>query len=519
MSLLIKALDNAEKNKKAEQSKNLAEEKPVSPPVLELEEIEPKRTNQVSSETASEKLEITPSSYAANHLTLEEEAGLSPTLDPKYTKPKPNAEKQAAKSASSKSVAQSTASQAHGNETVPTKVPVLPPVFQNLAAQSATQNAVESQQKTAAKVFAANQTIKKNSSVTALVLLGVAGALIIWLGLQGYHHIRTMLTPQAVVVTPTSVPAVNTQEMAAVVAQAAQIDQGSAEAQPSSVTQAKANETGQGSTADDGKEQAINAALVPKEVSTKPAKVEELTQDAVIFTDSYQVADAKPGNKNKRVNRANPVDTAEDAPTGNASNAIKLTRKASSSGVDPTLASAYQAFVHGEDVAAQQQYRQVLQRDIRNVDALLGMAAIAQRQGRDADAAGWYQKVLEIEPKNAIAQTALINTQASSDAVATESKIKSLLTQQPEAANLHAALGNLYASQNQWPAAQEAYFNASRYAPNNADYTFNLAVSLEQLGKPGLALIQYQRALDLVNQSGAASPDKAQITARIRALQ
>jgi uncharacterized protein HemY len=187
--------------------------------------------------------------------------------------------------------------------------------------------------------------------------------------------------------------------------------------------------------------------------------------------------------------------------------------------VDPTLAAAYQAFVRGEDATAQQQYRQVLQRDVRNIDALLGMAAIAQRQGREADAFGWYQKVLEIEPRNTIAQTALINAQTSSDGVASESRIKSLLAQQPEAANLHAALGNLYANQNQWPAAHEAYFNASRYAPNNADYAFNLAVSLEQLGKPNLALIQYQRALELVNQSGAASPDKAQIAARIRALQ
>jgi uncharacterized protein HemY len=187
--------------------------------------------------------------------------------------------------------------------------------------------------------------------------------------------------------------------------------------------------------------------------------------------------------------------------------------------VDPTLLSAYQAFNRGEDALAQQQYRQVLQRDVRNVDALLGMAAIAQRQGRDADAFGWYQKVLEVEPKNTVAQSALINAQASTDGTATESRIKSMLAQQPEAAHLHEALGNLYAGQNQWPAAQEAYFNASRYAPNNADYAFNLAISLEHLGKSGLALVQYQRTLDLVNKSGAASPDKTQLETRIRTLQ
>jgi uncharacterized protein HemY len=146
------------------------------------------------------------------------------------------------------------------------------------------------------------------------------------------------------------------------------------------------------------------------------------------------------------------------------------------------------------------------------------MAAIAQRQGRDTDAAGWYQKVLEIEPKNTIAQSAVAGAQANADAVGTESRIKNLLAQQPEAANLHAALGNLYAEQNQWASAQDAYFNASRFAPNSADYAFNLAISLDQLGKPGLALAQYQRALDLLNSSGASTPDRAQLETRIQAL-
>ncbi|PKO50080.1 MAG: hypothetical protein CVU27_09620, partial [Betaproteobacteria bacterium HGW-Betaproteobacteria-20] len=156
--------------------------------------------------------------------------------------------------------------------------------------------------------------------------------------------------------------------------------------------------------------------------------------------------------------------------------------------------------------------------DVRNVDALLGMAAIAQRQGRDADAAGWYQKVLEIEPRNTIAKSAMVNLQANNDIVGTESRIKNMLAQQPDAANLHAALGNLYAEQGQWPSAQQSYFEASRLAPSNADYAFNLAISLDQLGKSGLALKQYQRALELLNESGGSSPDRVQLEDRIRAL-
>ena len=100
-----------------------------------------------------------------------------------------------------------------------------------------------------------------------------------------------------------------------------------------------------------------------------------------------------------------------------------------------------------------------------------------------------------------------------------ESHIKSMLAQQPEAANLHAALGNVYAEQGQWTSAQSAYFEASKLAPHNADYAFNLAVSLEQMRKPHLALEQYQRALALLNQSGATSPDRLTLETRIQALQ
>ena len=200
-------------------------------------------------------------------------------------------------------------------------------------------------------------------------------------------------------------------------------------------------------------------------------------------------------------------------------NPLKLVSKSTSLGVDPTLLSAYQAFTRGEDATAQQLYRQVLQQDVRNVDALLGMAAIAQRQGRDADALGWYQKVLDAEPQNSIAQSALMNSQTNADTTSSETRIKNLIAQQPEAAHLHAALGNVYAENNQWALAQSAYFDASRFAPNNADYAFNLAVSLEQIGKQKLALAQYKRALELLNQSGRTSPDRATLEARIQALQ
>lgn len=186
--------------------------------------------------------------------------------------------------------------------------------------------------------------------------------------------------------------------------------------------------------------------------------------------------------------------------------------------VAPELLDAYQALNRGEYTIAQQQYQQVLKLDMNNVDALLGMSIITKTQGRNVEAQAWIQLVLAVDPRNAIAQSLLVSLQTNTGSFGTESRLKNMLAQQPEAASFHAALGNLYADQNQWTAAQEAFFKASQFAPDNADYAFNLGISLDQMAQYKLALKQYQKTRTLLNKSGANSPDNASLEARINAL-
>jgi tetratricopeptide (TPR) repeat protein len=198
---------------------------------------------------------------------------------------------------------------------------------------------------------------------------------------------------------------------------------------------------------------------------------------------------------------------------------IQISRNQPVAHVDQTLLEAYKAFTEGDHRQAQQLYRQVLRKNTHQTDALLGMAAIAQNEGRNADAVGWYQKVLEIEPHNTVALSGVVNTMPKGNGISQESRLKNLIASQPQVASFHASLGNLYAAQEQWTQAQQAYFEANRYDNDNAEYAFNLAVSLEHLKKPTLALSHYQRALALVLKTKATLPDKDQIQARIDALQ
>ena len=79
------------------------------------------------------------------------------------------------------------------------------------------------------------------------------------------------------------------------------------------------------------------------------------------------------------------------------------------------------------------------------------------------------------------------------------------------------ALGNLYAAQARWSDAQEAYFEAYSRAPENPDYAFNLAISLEHLGQRQPALNYYRQAVE-VAQSRPHGFDPAQAQSRIAEL-
>lgn len=183
--------------------------------------------------------------------------------------------------------------------------------------------------------------------------------------------------------------------------------------------------------------------------------------------------------------------------------------------VDPLLHDAFLAYRSGKTDEARQLYQSMLAKDERNTDALLGLAVIAQQQGEALVAAQYYSRVLMLDPRNAVANAGMstLNTEDDSN----ESRLKTLLREQNNSAALHFALGNLYAGQSRWSEAQQAYFNAWTLESDNAEFAYNLAVSLDHLGQANLAARYYQRALQL-DATNRAGFDHAPVTRRIEAL-
>lgn len=186
--------------------------------------------------------------------------------------------------------------------------------------------------------------------------------------------------------------------------------------------------------------------------------------------------------------------------------------------VNPQVASAWQAFQSGDLAAAQRNYQAVLKSEPKNVDALHGLAAIGLREGRPEAAEAYYLRILEADPKDGAAQAGLIGLRGQVDPTQSESRLKNLLAGQPDSPTLNFALGNLYAQQGRWNDAQQAYFRAFAGDGENPDYQFNLAISLDQLRQPKLALQYYQGALAAAAQRPAAF-DRKQVAARISELQ
>jgi Flp pilus assembly protein TadD len=198
---------------------------------------------------------------------------------------------------------------------------------------------------------------------------------------------------------------------------------------------------------------------------------------------------------------------------------IRIEHNHESVAVDPTILAAWQAYRNGELDTAFHQYSEVLQKNILehnspNRDALLGLAAIAQQRLQDSIAVQYYSQLLTLDPDDPDALAGMSSVARVDGSAEAVSRLKHQLAQHPETAALHFALGNQYAEQSRWGEAAQAYFIAKKLEPNNAPFTFNLAVSLDHLGQNKLAVQRYQQALQM-DRAHSNGIDHAQVQLRV----
>ncbi|MFN7834718.1 MAG: tetratricopeptide repeat protein [Burkholderiaceae bacterium] len=193
------------------------------------------------------------------------------------------------------------------------------------------------------------------------------------------------------------------------------------------------------------------------------------------------------------VARAEPA--AKDSP-GEPILQIKRNDKAGQSQPLEYLNKAYKALQQRQWEPATTAYQQALKEDSRNADAWLGLAHIAQAQGKPDLAKQHLSKALLYNPgDSAIQAIAMQLHQAEPTQI--EAKLLALSVSESDKAGWHAALGQFYAQQQRWNDAQLAFFNALSRSPDTAEYAYNLAISLEHIQQARAALRYYAQAVEL----------------------
>ncbi len=135
-----------------------------------------------------------------------------------------------------------------------------------------------------------------------------------------------------------------------------------------------------------------------------------------------------------------------------------------------------------------------------------------QDRGDATAATSLYRRVLALQPGNAYAIAALAQLQGESDVDEATQR------QRAQHAAPHAyALANRLAAAGRWREAQAYYFEACSRDPDEPDYVYNLAVSLDMLGQSGPATVYYRRALELAGQRSGRF-DAATVKARLTEL-
>ena len=298
------------------------------------------------------------------------------------------------------------------------------------------------------------------------------------------------------------------------------------------------NETNQTSSASVAADVPLTA---PRTSSDLQAPVSERGNDTGTASKSNTAPSAagQYGNLAQRAAQAEPfVQRESSAPTARSSRLadaasavggsevesppnLRITRNSNLPAVNPDVLTGYAALQSGDLDRAGQAYDRALRSEPANRDALLGAATVLLRLDRTDAAEAYFRQLLRLHPHDTYATAQLAALTARGDPVGALSQVNSLIAREagrPENGSGQGSLafvqGNQLAAQGRWPEAQQAYFNAHRADPANADYCYNLAVSLDRMHEPRLARDFYRKALDMA-RGRAAGFDAARAQTRL----
>lgn len=264
----------------------------------------------------------------------------------------------------------------------------------------------------------------------------------------------------------------------------------------------------------------VAPSQAPRQVAQAPTPTVPAANPAPVPAAAPKVAAPAPA---PRVARSAPPKPKVRRPVESAAAPVvpmhpSVSRHRQAPAINPNVSAGYAAYQAGDMDRARRDYEAALRDDPTDRDALLGLAAVETRARRFAQAEELYRRVLDIDPRDAHAQAGLVGLRTGQvNPVNAETQMKGLIAVESRESVLYFTLGNQYAQQSRWAEARQAYAQAVAIDPENPDFAYNYAVSLEHARDTLSALQQYRRALSL-GLKHTPSFDLQAAEARVQAL-
>ncbi|MBY0408488.1 MAG: tetratricopeptide repeat protein, partial [Rickettsiales bacterium] len=194
---------------------------------------------------------------------------------------------------------------------------------------------------------------------------------------------------------------------------------------------------------------------------------------------------------------------------------IRIEVKTPRINVDYELEKAYNALVSGNTEAASSIYRNVLENDANNKNALFGLATIYHRAGQLEKARPLYAQLLTVDPNNRDGLNnflVLLADEAPEDAL---THLERLREANPGFSPIPAQMAVIYTKLGQTDKAIENMTKAIELAPENIAYRYNFAIMLDKQKKYDEAAVLYRQILQAYQRGDKIPGNIQQIQQRL----
>lgn len=183
--------------------------------------------------------------------------------------------------------------------------------------------------------------------------------------------------------------------------------------------------------------------------------------------------------------------------------------------VNVELQQAYDALINGQTHIATQIYREILQYNSRNDDALFGLATTYHRIGELEKARPFYVKLLRLYPDHRDGLTNFLTLVAQESPEEAVEQLEDLAGQHPDFSPIFAQLGVLYHELGEQDHALNALIRAVRLEPENLAYKYNLAILYDRYGMYRDATVLYNKLLAAARTGLTLPVDPGDLQSRV----